>query len=547
MASAEDLLADPAALLLSMDRHEYEESLYLFLRAAWRQIDPSHWVDGWPIEAIAEHLEAVVDGEIKRLLINIPPRCSKSSLCSVAFPAWTWAQSVAGPTSGPGVPFLHASYAHQLSLRDSVKCRRLIESPWYQSYWGGRFDLTGDQNTKSRFGNTKGGERLITSIGAGVTGEGGNIIVIDDPNAANEAFSEATIQSTIDWWDTTMSTRLNDPKTGAYIIIQQRLAEDDLTGHVMSKDTGEFTWLCMPMHYDPDRSLPTKIGWTDPRTVAGELLWPERFGADEVRSLERSLGPFAAAGQLEQSPQPKGGGVIKREWWLNWTEDAFPPMDYIVAYLDTAYTEKTENDYSAMTVWGVFTTDPVAAQGRYIDPEGRVQYIDRVYTEQAPKVMLMHGWHDRLAFHDLVKKTAEICGTDKKKGGMSVDLLIIEGKAAGISVSQELRRVYSDEKFGVRLDDPKNLDKLSRLYSVQHLFADGMIYAPDRKWADMVITEVANFPKGKHDDLVDTTSGALRHLRDAGLLIRSPEKMAEIERGKQYQKPPTPLYPGMAA
>ena len=546
------LLKDPARLLLALDRQEYEDSLYLFLRAAWKYIDTASWLDGWPIEAVAEHLQAVVDGDIRRLIINIPPRMGKSSICSVALPAWTWAQRLDGPTSGPAVPFLHASYAYALSLRDSVKCRRLIESPWYQSMWGERFKLTGDQNTKVRFSNSRGGERLITSIGAGVTGEGGQIILCDDPNAANEAFSEATIQSTIDWWDSTMSTRLNDPKTGAYIIIQQRLAEDDLTGHVISKDVGEWTHLVMPMHYEAERSFTTLIGWKDPRTIEGELLWPERFGADEVKSLERSLGPFAAAGQLEQRPEPKGGGVIKREWWMNWTENAFPPMDYILASLDTAYTEKTENDFSALTVWGVFTTDPQATASRVLDANGRPRYIDRAYSQQSPRVMLMGAWQERLPLHELVLKVGQTCGYGK--GGMKCDLLLIENKASGISVSQEMRRLYGHEQFGVQLKDPKSTDKLSRLFSVQHLFAEGLIFAPEKrmpdgttepyKWVEMVINQVAQFPRGKFDDIVDTVSQSLRHLRDVGLLERAPERLAELERDRQYTgKPDAPLYP----
>jgi hypothetical protein len=279
------VVVNAEAQLRELDRVECEDSLYMFLTNAWRFLDSSPWKDGWPIEAVAEHLQAVVDGDIRRLIINIPPRMGKSSITSVALPAWTWAQSQRSPTSGPGVQFLHASYANQLSLRDSVKCRRLIESPWYQSHWGERFKLNSDQNTKSRFSNDKGGERLITSIGAAVTGEGGSIIVVDDPNAANEAFSEASVQATIDWWDGTMSTRLNDPKTGAYIIIQQRLAEDDLTGHVLSKDVGEWTHLCLPMRYEPERSFVSTIGWQDPRTEPGELLWPERFGENEVKAL----------------------------------------------------------------------------------------------------------------------------------------------------------------------------------------------------------------------------------------------------------------------
>ena len=524
--------------LLEIDRANCEDSLYLFLRSAWRYLDSSPWKDGWPIEAVAEHLQAVVDGDIKRLIINIPPRMGKSSITSVALPAWTWAQRDMSPTSGPGVQFLHASYANQLSLRDSVKCRRLIESSWYQERWGDRFSLNSDQNTKSRFSNDKGGERLITSIGAAVTGEGGSIIVVDDPNAANEAFSEATIQTTIDWWDGTMSTRLNDPKTGAYIIIQQRLAEDDLTGHILSKDVGEWTHLCFPMRYEPERAFVTGIGWKDPRAVPGELLWPDRFGEQETTLLEKQLGPYAAAGQLQQRPEPAGGGVIKRDWWQLWPDQVFPPMDYIVASLDTAYTTKTMNDMSAITIWGVFTSETVAQATRVMDANGRPMYVDRSYSESAPKVMLMHAWQARLELHELVEKVATTCRS------LKVDKLLIENKAAGISVAQEIRRLYNNENFSVQLQDPKSQDKLSRLYSVQHLFAEGIIYAPDRTWADMVITQVGQFPKGKHDDLVDTVSQALRHLRELGLLVRAPERIAELESMKSYpggRQPP--LYP----
>lgn len=538
--SAERELALSRELEFREDRERLEESLYLFLIHAWKYagLDSAPFVPGWPIEAVAEHLQAVVDGDIKRLCINIPPRCLKSTLCSVALPAWTWAQPVNTATSGPGVQFLAASYAQQLVLRDSVKCRRLIESPWYQKYWGKRFRLTGDQNTKSRFANNKGGERLITSVDSAVTGEGAAIILADDPNAANEAFSEASIRNTIEWWDGTMSTRLNDPKTGAFIVIQQRLAEDDLTGHILSKDVGEWTHLVLPMHYEPERSFVTGIGWKDPRTEPGELLWPERFGPGEVRALEVSLGKFKAAGQLEQRPEPPGGGIIKREWWQTWEDAAFPRMDYVIAYCDTAYTEKTINDPSAMTVWGVFSQDPVATASRTIGPFGAVSWNERTYSEMIPKVMLMHAWQDRLEFHELVEKV------QKTAVKFKCDNVLIENKASGISVAQELRRVYGHENFSVQLNDPKSQDKISRLYSVQHLFSEGLIYAPDRQWADMVITQVGQFPAAKHDDLVDTVSGALRHLRDIGLLTRSIEKIAEIEASKVYTgKPPGPLYP----
>lgn len=534
------IIIDAEQQLLELDRADYEDSLYLFLKNGWKHIDPAPWRDGWPIEAVAEHLQAVIDGDIKRLIINIPPRMGKSSICSVALPAWCWAQPERrwGSTCGPGTQFLYASYAQQLSVRDSVKCRRLIQSPWYQQHWGKRFKLASDQNVKGRFLNDHGGERLITSVGSAATGEGGSVIVCDDPNAADEAFSEATIEATIDWWDGTMSTRLNDAKTGAYVVVQQRLAEDDLTGHILSKDKGEWTHLILPMHYDPERSFVTAIGWKDPRTETGELLWPERFGEPEVAALERSL-VTRAAGQLEQAPVTPGGGIIKRAWWKLWDEGAFPPMDFIMASLDTAYTEDTMNDPSAMTVWGVFTQDSVATASRTIDRDGRPVYLDRVYAETAPKLMLMGAWSEHMEFHDLVTKVAE---TAKR---FRVDKILIENKASGISVAQELRRIYANENFGVQLNDPKSTDKVSRLFSVQHIFNDGTVYAPDRKWSDEVISEVAIFPKGKHDDRVDTVSQALRHMRDMGLLVRAQERLEEIEGMKQYAgRAAPPLYPG---
>lgn len=527
--------------LLKIDALKNERSLYRFLKNGWKYIDPSPFTDGWPIEAVAEHLQAVCDGEIKRLIINIPPRCAKSSLTSVAFPAWVWTQKQHTPTSGPGVQFLHASYAQQLALRDSVKCRRLVDSPWYKERWGDRFDLTGDQNTKTRFDNTKGGSRLSTSVGSALTGEGGNIIVVDDPNAAQEAFSEATIEATIEWWDSALSTRLNDPRSGAFVVIQQRLSEEDLTGHILSKDKGEWTHLMLPMRYESDRSFTTKIGWKDPRVEPGQLLWPERFGDLEVDVLERQLGPWASAGQLQQRPEPKGGGVIKREWWQLWERDEFPPIEYTIASLDTAYTTKTENDFSALTVWGVFSGgDQKAMANRIVTPDGELTgSIKRTYTEEHPRVILLHAWQARLELHELVEKVMETYKTVK-----GFDKLLIENKAAGHSVAQEIRRLYGHEDFAVQLVDPKGQDKLARLYSIQHLFAEGLIYAPDRAWADMVITQVGTFPKGKHDDLVDTVSMGLKHLRELGLLVRGAEWTADVQDQMRHSgAPPKPLYP----
>ena len=541
--------------LLEIERCELEASLYDFTVAAWPHIDSAEFaMGGYALQAVCEHLEACADGYIPNLLINIPPRFSKSTVCGVMFPAWVWAQNARTPLAGPGAQFLHAGYAMALSLQDSVKCRTLIQSDWYQKRWGHRFKLTGDTNTKQRFQNDRNGIRNTVSVGGATTGLGGNYLIGDDLNNSAEANSEAIIKSTIEWWDMAWYNRLNNSKPGfgCRIVIAQRLSEQDISGHVLERGVGDWQHLCLPMRYEPDRSFHTTlvpawatddgipIQWKDPRTTPGELLWPERFDEQQVVLLEKTLGPWATAGQLQQRPEPAGGGVIKREWWNLWPDEAFPPFDFIIASLDTAYTTKQENDFSALTVWGVWYGSTDTRATRTVNRYGAnaEALSDTGTIDGLPKVMLMTAWQERLELHDLVEKVAKTCRT------LKVDKLLIENKASGISVSQEMRRMYGHEDFAVQLVDPKAQDKQARLYSVQAWFSEGMVYAPDRAWADMVITQVGQFPKGRHDDIVDTVSQALRHLRDLGLLVRSPERIAELNAANQHQgKPPQPLYP----
>ncbi len=469
-----ELIAAKAAGLTQRDidvRGECEESLSVFLQHAWKYMDPAPYLHNWHIECVCEHLEAVVRGELRHLLINVPPRTAKSSILSVALIPWIWAQSEIGPLSGPQVTSLYASYAQSLSFRDSAKARRLIMSPWYQRLWGSRFVMAGDQNTKSRFDTDKGGYRIATSVGGSLTGEGGQIIVGDDCHNSIDTESDLVRQGVIDWWDTAMSTRHNDPKTGVYLVVMQRLHEEDLAGHILSKWNEDWTHLMLPMRHDVDRHCVTTIG-EDQRTEEGELLWPERSGEREVKALEQSLGPAATAGQLQQSPSPKGGSIFQREWWQLWDHFEYPPMQYVVASIDTAYGKDKEGDYSACTIWGVFRDN-----------------------NDMPKIMMMNAWKDRLEMNPLVERVAATCKRFK------VDKLLVEAKATGISVAQEIRRLYGDSAWSTQLINPKNQDKVARAYSVQHLWSEGLIYAPDRKWADEVIDEMSKFPRGKHDDL----------------------------------------------
>ena len=296
-------------LLSEIDTELAARSLGEFVRQAWAVVEPSTpFVPGWHIDAIVEHLEAVTRGHIRNLLINVPPRHMKSLLVSVFWPTWEWIR-------WPERRWLFSSYGAQLSIRDSVKCRRLIESAWYQQRWRDRFSLTSDQNTKGRFDNDRSGYRLSTSVGGAATGEGGDRIVCDDPHNVQEAESDSVRKATLDWWDVVMSTRVNDPRSAAMVVVMQRCHQQDLSGHLLEQGCWEH--LCLPAEYELSQRR-TSIGFIDPRQNHGELLWPERFGPQEIDALKRSLGSYAAAGQLQQRPAPAEGGIFKRHWWRYW-------------------------------------------------------------------------------------------------------------------------------------------------------------------------------------------------------------------------------------
>ncbi len=290
-----------------------------FVKQAWPVLEPSTtFVEGIHIEAICLHLQAVAEGRIANLIINVPPGHAKSLLTAVFWPAWVWIDH-------PESRWLFASNREQLATRDSLKCRRLIESDWYQQRWGDRFQLRNDQNQKQRFENDRSGYRVVVTIGAG-TGERGDYIVVDDPHTVDQAASDAERMAAVEWWNGSMSTRTNDPSKGHKIVIQQRLHEMDLTGALLMR--GGYEHLCLPAEFEPDRRCSTSIGWSDPRNTAGELLWPPRFGKTELEELKRILGSYRYAGQFQQRPAPADGGMLKRYWWSFWQPQGanLPPI-----------------------------------------------------------------------------------------------------------------------------------------------------------------------------------------------------------------------------
>jgi len=544
----------------------YEESLLEFSKYVWPVVEPAiPFITGWVTEAICDHLEAVSHGYIRRLLINVPPGFTKSLLTDVFFPAWEW-----GPRNMPWLRYVCASYSNHLTERDNMRCRNIVINERYRTFWGHRFNISNEQFTKIKFANDQTGWKLATSVGGIGVGERGDRFIIDDANNTMEMESESVRASTNMWFTEVVPDRLNNQKISAIVVIQQRLHEDDVSGVALSREMG-YTHLCIPMEYEPsfhvnrwisDEDGPrieTVIGspaadvpkedifWEDPRTESLELAWPERFPRRICDELQRDKGQYSWSGQYQQTPEPRGGSIIKRAYWKEWRDDKFPVFEYLLASLDTAYTQKAENDPSALTIWGVFKHDPDVIVPTGLNPSTAHLF----YSGLPPKIMLIWAWQDRMEFHALCQKMIDFCTLDKRDLGhprFPVDKLIIEAKAAGHSVAQEIHRIVGAQgNFGVELIDGSKgkytPDKVARVNTIEHIFADGMVYAPDRAFADMVISQCAVFPKGSHDDLVDTTSMALQYLRNNGFAMRKDEFAAEREEELAYRPRLGSLYP----
>jgi predicted phage terminase large subunit-like protein len=510
-----------------------EGGLIEFVRYFWDVLEPqTEFVDGDALYAICQHLEAVTFGEINRLLINVPPGFMKSLLTDVFWPAWEW-----GPMDMPHLRYVAFSYAAGLTERDNGKFRDLIMSQKYQELWGNKFKPRKVGEVKIT--NDKTGSKLATSVGGIGTGERGDRIILDDPHNVKEGESEAVRGETVRWFRESLSNRLNSMEESAIIVIMQRVHEADVSGTILEQGFAGYVHLMIPMEYDTSRHCETAIGWSDWRTEDGELAWPERFSEKSVTDLRAALGPYAYAGQYQQAPAPRGGGIFKRDWWQLWDspDDSYPPMDFVLVSADTAYTEKETNDPTGCTVWGV-----------YRDKSG------------APRIMLMHAWRKHLEMHGKYEPrlpnetTAAFARRTQHQWGLvewlahtcqkyKADRLIIEGKASGLTAAQEIRRLHGTEGWGVQIVQP-NGDKVARAHAVQPVFSQLLISAPDKEWAETVITEMESFPKGRYKDLTDSATQAIKFLRDSGLIVHRHEIEYDATEAMRFRGGRTaPLYP----
>lgn len=446
-------------------------SFYDFVRACWTLVEPAPFVDNWHIGAICEHLEAVSRGELQRLVINVPPRHSKSLLVSVFWPVWQW-------TGRPETRFLYASYALNLAMRDAVRSRHLLHSKYFTQNWGHLFRLSSDQNTKSRYENSCGGARLSTSVGSMVTGEGGDIIVVDDPHNTREALSKAKREAVVTWWDHAMRSRLNNPQTGCIVGIMQRVHEEDWSAHVL-KDN-RFEHLYLPMEFEKSRVCHTSIGFKDPRRREGELLNPKRFDRKWCKREKEILGSYVWAGQYQQRPAPLGGGLVKLKWFRRYA--GLPPADQVLRvsqFWDTA--QKADELLNAPWVCGTWL---VTREGYYL-------------------AEVFRDWLDYPAGRRMVYMLAQKWNPNE---------IVIENKSTGQSLLQEL------EGLPAIPCEPEG-DKVMRLACETAAIEAGLVYLPDSEkvkapWLFDFESEISSFPKSQYKDQADMLSMALKFFRN---------------------------------
>lgn len=476
------LAADPHLASVAIDRELVRQGgLRAFIKLAWPTVEgKTPYSNNWHIDAICDHLEAISRGEITRCIIGVPPRSMKSVSTAVMWPAWDWIDN-------PQRRSLFSSYAHNLSKRDSARCRRVIQSPWYQARWGDRFKMTSDQNAKWRFENDKTGYRLATSVGGQLTGEGGDFVVVDDPLNSSDANSTLKRTNMLTWWSESMSTRLNDPANGAFLIIQQRLHEKDLVGDILTKhgvveDGGEYVYLCLPAEFEGNH--PNRW-FRDPRKEDGELLWPAHVPRSALSALKSALGAYAAAAQLQQRPAPRDGGLFKRSWFI--VVRVLPPDVEWARGWDLASTAvqltKSDPDYTATVLFGWSRS-------------ARRWYIADVQR-----------WRENPAeVERLIRDTAE----QDRALGREVKIVIPKDPGqAGKAQSQALMLMLAG--FDVTAE-PTTGDKATRAIPLASQCVGGNVSMLLGEWNDDFLDEITTFPNTGHDDQVDAAASAFTHL-----------------------------------
>ena len=450
--------------LASLGREEAQEDFIKFAHAMW-----PGFIDGRHHKVMAKKFEEIASGKCKRLIVNMPPRHTKSEFASYLLPAWFLGKF-------PNKKIIQTSNTAELAVGFGRKVRNLVGSDQYAKIFP-NVSLRSDSKAAGRWSTSGDGEYFAIGVGGTVTGKGADLLIIDDPHSEQEAAIAATNPEVYDkvfeWYSSGPRQRLQPG--GAIVIIMTRWSKRDLVGKILKssieRDGEEWDVIEFPA------ILPS-----------GNSLWPEFWPIKELLALKNELPVSKWNAQYMQSPTSEAGAMVKREWWKIWENDTPPKCEFVIQSWDTAFTKNERSDYSACTTWGVF-------------------YMNE--NPDDPNIILLDAIKDRLEFPELKAKALEMYKE------WEPDAFVVEAKAAGSPLIYELRRM------GIPVSEftpTRGNDKIARMNSVTDLFSSGKVWAPNRRWAEEVIEEMAAFPNSEHDDLVDSSTQALIRYRKGGFI-----------------------------
>lgn len=520
--------------LLALDKYESESSLRQYIERAWHVIEPAReFSPNWSIDAMSDHLEAVSNGHIKRLLINVPPGTMKSLTTEVLWPTWEW-----GPRNQPHLKYVSFSYSVDLTTRDNRKARQLIASRWYQDLWGDRYQIASDQDAKTKFETTALGFKLATSVGGVGTGERGDRVIVDDPHNVKDGESSAKRDSTLQWFAETLPTRVNDPNFTPIVVIMQRVHDQDVSGLILAQELG-YEHLMLPMEYEPERacyslvkpsymkSSPTRVQYNrdekcyqpvngtqenadtfsgeivdrylvDPRTEENELLWPARIDRVTVERDKKVMGSYAVAGQFQQRPVPRGGGMFSRAW--------FEIVDSVPS--DAQIIRKARGwDLAASTT----STSPYTAGVRISKAKDGTFYIEHVVR---------------------VRESAggvETCIKNTSSQDPRNCIISIPQDPGQAGKAQKLYYAKLLAGYNVRFS-PESGSKEMRAEALSAQAEAGNVKIVRGDWNKDYLDELCLFPKSTYKDQVDASSRAFHELLTRTMMpIGAPEAVETSE------------------
>jgi len=450
--------------IASLDREAAQEDFIKFAHTMW-----PGFIDGRHHKVMAKKFEEIASGKCKRLIVNMPPRHTKSEFASFLLPAWFLGKF-------PNKKIIQTSNTAELAVGFGRKVRNLVGSDQYAKIFP-NVSLRSDSKAAGRWSTSGDGEYFAIGVGGTVTGKGADLLIIDDPHSEQEAAIAATNPEVYDkvfeWYSSGPRQRLQPG--GAIVIIMTRWSKRDLVGKILKssieRDGEEWDVIEFPA------ILPS-----------GNSLWPEFWPIKELLALKNELPVSKWNAQYMQSPTSEAGAMVKREWWRIWEDETPPKCDFVIQSWDTAFTKSERSDYSACTTWGVF-------------------YLNE--NPDDPNIILLDAHKERLEFPELKAKALEMYKE------WEPDAFVVEAKAAGSPLIFELRRM------GIPVSEftpTRGNDKIARMNSVTDLFSSGKVWAPSRRWADEVMEEMAAFPNSEHDDLVDSSTQALIRFRKGGFI-----------------------------